>query len=396
MMNVKLTVSSLMVSDYKNDELIRCMYNTESDDPDTALSAYMRICEILYASRQTLSGYIFTMACDKGGTLFDSLISDDSRKYESVLKRECDLLASLASVTSEDLITRIQGKSGADSEIELPLFETGSTVISVDSVVSFHRKYGSVFFRDNKAFIYENGRLLPVKRFDRIALSDLKNYDTQRNAVINNTRCFLGGQKHNNILLYGDRGTGKSATVKAVVNEYPELRIVLVPKSSVMQLYDIYDLLGSVPLKFILFIDDISFSDSDPEFGFMKQALEGSVSVLPDNCMICATTNRRHIIRETAYGIGNENHEADARDEISSLADRFGLYLTFFQPDKNGYLDIVRKIAGDRNIDIPDNRLSALAERFSLRKANRSPRTARQFCDMVEARLALGIDLENI
>lgn len=396
MQDIKLTVSALMISGYKNDELIRCMYNAENEDPETALSAYMRLCEILYASRQTLSGYIFAMACEKGGSLFDPLPSDTSHDAGAVIKRECDLLSRLASVTAEELIGKVRGKSGAVSNIELPVFENGSTPISADSVSSFRRKYGSVFFKENKAFIYENDRLLPVKRFDRIALSDLKNYETQRNAVINNTRCFIGGQKYNNILLYGDRGTGKSATVKAVVNEYPELRIVLVPKCSVMKLYDIYDALCPVPLKFILFMDDISFSDNDPEFGFMKQVLEGSVSVMPNNCMICATTNRRHIIRETSSGESDESHEADACDERTALADRFGLYLTFFRPDKRGYLDIVRKIAADRKINIPDERLSALAERFSLRKANRSPRTARQFCDMVEARLALGIDPENI
>lgn len=396
MQDLKLTVSSLMMSDYKNDDLIRCMYNISGDDPEAVLTAYMRMCEILFISRKTLSGYIFAMACEKGGQLFESLLSGDTGECCAAVKRECDILSYLAAIPADEFIAKVREKTGDIGVTELPVYENGDTEITSDAIVAYRRKFGSAFFEENKAFIYENGQLSPVKRFDRVSLSNLKNYDVQRDAVINNIRCFINGYKYNNILFYGDRGTGKSATVKAVVNEYPELRIVLVPKASVMSLYDIYDTLCSVPLKFILFMDDISFSSNDPEFGFMKQALEGSVSIMPDNCMICATTNRRHIVRETSSRAIEEQNEADARDEISSLADRFGLYLTFFQPDKKGYLDIVRKIAADRKIDIPDDRLSALAERFALRKANCSPRTAKQFCDMAEAGLALGTELENI
>ena len=199
------------------------------------------------------------------------------------------------------------------------------------------------------------------------------------------------------MLLYGDRGTGKSSTVKSIANEYTEIRIIQVPKSAISDIYRIYDIVKSNPLKFIIFIDDITFSEDDPGYSILKQILEGSVSVTPANCLIYATTNRRHIIKETeSERKGDEMHAADARDENSSLADRFGLYITFISPDKKEYLDIVKQICDDRQVNISEDKLLVLAERFALKKCGRSPRTARQFVDMLQSRLELGLTTDDM
>ncbi|MCI5578469.1 MAG: ATP-binding protein, partial [Oscillospiraceae bacterium] len=141
---------------------------------------------------------------------------------------------------------------------------------------------------------------------------------------------------------------------------------------------------------FIVMIDDLSFAENDDRFGILKAVLEGSLSAKPDNILIYATTNRRKIIRETAAD--REISGADAIDESMSLSDRFGLFVTFMKPDKQGYLDIVQKLADDKKLDVPEEKLFAAAERFALKRGGRSPRTARQFVDWLDGRIALGLD----
>ncbi|MDE6727882.1 MAG: ATP-binding protein, partial [Oscillospiraceae bacterium] len=184
-----------------------------------------------------------------------------------------------------------------------------------------------------------------------------------------------------NVLLYGDRGTGKSSTVKAILNESKYLRMVEVSKNDIDVLPKLFNKLKDIPLHFIVMIDDLSFAENDDRFGILKAALEGSLSAKPDNILIYATTNRRKIIRETAAD--REISGADAIDESMSLSDRFGLFVTFTKPDKRVYLDIVKQLAEDKGLDIREEELFEAAERFALKRGGRSPRTAKQFIDNV-------------
>ncbi|MBQ9382602.1 MAG: ATP-binding protein [Ruminiclostridium sp.] len=396
MLDICLSLSLLANSEYKNDTALVCLKNIRSEDRDTAVSAYSGLCGILLSRGQSLSRYIFLLAADKGGSIFDEYLRTGSKLLYDNISRDIAILSRLSALKPDELISDIRTRFSISEDIVFPYYENGDTVLTAETVAEYKRRYGTSLFERSKAFICDKGDITPVEHFDRIRLCDLKNYDTQRKAVIDNTLCFINGSKYSNVLLYGDRGTGKSSTVKAVVNEYPELRIVLVRKSDLTELYGIYDRLRGNPLKFILFLDDVNFEEGDPGYGVLKQALEGSVNVMPDNCVIYATTNRRHIIKETASERSDEHNEADARDEKASLADRFGLYITFMMPDKRGYLDIVKRIAADRELDIPEDRLVMLAERYALRKNGRSPRTARQLVDMLEARMELGLDIERI
>lgn len=263
-------------------------------------------------------------------------------------------------------------------------------------LAAYHARHGCGRFARHIAFLWRDGALLPVEHPDPIRLSNLKGYEYQRRIAVDNTLVFLNGFEANNMLLYGDRGTGKSSTVKALLNEYAEkgLRMIEMPKEYLRQLPDLTGYLAGLPMKFILFIDDLSFSENDDSFAALKAVLEGGLASRPDNVMIYATSNRRHLLRETfSDREGDEVHRADTVQEAVSLSDRFGISLTFLMPDKQRFLEIVEQIAEDRGLQTDRQRLLAAAERWALERGARSPRYARQFIADVQARLGRGEEL---
>lgn len=199
----------------------------------------------------------------------------------------------------------------------------------------------------------------------------------------------MAGKPASNVLLYGDAGTGKSSTVKAIANEFASegLRLIEVKKAQLYQIPDIVERLSLNPLKFILFIDDLSFSSNDNDFSALKAILEGSVSSRGKNLAIYATSNRRHLIKESfADRDGDEIHLADTMQELLSLSARFGLTVTFSRPDKTLYQHIVENLAVLYDLSVPKDQLLAQAETFALRAGGRSPRTAKQFIEQLKAR----------
>ena len=191
-------------------------------------------------------------------------------------------------------------------------------------------------------------------------------------------------------MLTGDAGTGKSSTVKAVVNAFYNdgLRIIEVRKDQLASIPKVLDELSQNPLKFILFIDDLSFLSDDDNFNGLKAVLEGSVSARSKNVVVYATSNRRHIIREkfSDRDSDDEVHRNDAMQEMISLSDRFGLHISFNKPDKKTYLDIVLNLAQKSGVSMPQGELCAQAERFALERGGRSARLARQFIDSILAK----------
>lgn len=394
---LKYSILLLSCEQYRNDKVMKGLLGVFSEECSKALDSYALVCRALFAENKTMSDYMFFLAVSGENPVLNGYLKSRSNTLFSALKNDLSVLSAVSRLKSAEIIDYLRKKFGLDEKICFPEFETGDTVVSAESVIAFSERFGNTLFAYNKAFIFENGTLSPSLNADEIRLSELKNYDNQRRRLLDNTICFINGTKAQNALLYGDRGTGKSSTVKAIVNEYSELRIIQISKSSICDIYKVYDIIKDNPLKFILFIDDITFSENDAGYSFLKQVLEGSVMSIPKNCVIYATTNRRHIIKETeSERTGDEMHAADARDENMSLADRFGLYITFISPNKNEYLDIARQIADDRKLNISAEKFNQLAERFALKKCGRSPRTARQFVDMLEARLKLGLEPDNI
>lgn len=229
------------------------------------------------------------------------------------------------------------------------------------------------------------GRLRPVSAMDPISLNDLVGIDRQKAELIQNTERFLAGSPANNALLWGARGTGKSSLVKAILNEYAKknLRLIEVFKNDLRNLPDIVDDIRDLSQRFILYCDDFSFEANEHDYTALKTVLEGSIELPPENILFYATSNRRHLIPENMQDnldsrvIDGELHYADAIEEKISLSDRFGLWLSFYPSNQQGYLDIVDSYfpdyQGDRDV------LHAEAKKFAHSRGARSGRTAKQF-----------------
>lgn len=267
---------------------------------------------------------------------------------------------------------------------------------TLDKLCEFHKHNGYGIFIGHKAFTFENGQLKPVYNTSSITLSDLKDYEAEKKAVVDNTLSFLSGLPYSNMLLYGDKGTGKSSTIHAVLNQYAEkgLRAVEISKDRLKEISDVKEVLAELPFKFILFIDDLSLEERDEKVTSLKASLEGSLSEKGANVMIVATSNRRHILKENFSDRENSVHARDTMEEQLSLSDRFGLTVCFSSTGKAEYLSIVRQLAQDRKLTLPDEELCALAERWALIKGGRSPRRARQFIDYAYACTAKNIPIE--
>ena len=199
---------------------------------------------------------------------------------------------------------------------------------------------------------------------------------------------MLAGKPANNVLLYGDAGTGKSSAIKAIANTFAEegLRLVEVKKNQLYQIPDLMDSLAANPLKFILFIDDLSFTSNDDNFAALKAILEGSVGGRAHNIAVYATSNRRHLIKETLTDrTGDDIHESDTRQELMSLSARFGLTITFASPDRDRYLYIVGQLAKQYGLEMDERELNVRSEAFAIRMGGRSARVAKQFVELCKA-----------
>lgn len=251
------------------------------------------------------------------------------------------------------------------------------------------KKIGSHGFGDfakYSMFRYEKGQIVPVVNPDPVRLDDLIGYDVQKEVLVKNTRGLVKGRPSSNVLLYGDAGTGKSASVKAVVNEFvgDGVRLIELDRFSLPDLPRLLDVLADSPLKFVIFIDDLSFQENDESFGALKAVLEGSSSARSRNTVIYATSNRRHLVRETFQSReGDEIHRNDTMQETVSLSERFGIRLLYERPGKDLYLRIVSELA--KKSGLSEDGLVKGAERFALGKAGRSGRAARQFVEQLAA-----------
>ena len=310
---------------------------------------------------------------------------------QTALDSELAFLQALCGLTLDELLAAAGSATGQAQELAfLPRWETSG----IDLPAAYAQRMSEVgkkgygMFAKHHVFTVENGQLVPVKYPDPQRLSELPGYEKEREKVIANTKALLAGMPANNVLLYGDAGTGKSSAVKAIANEFaPEgLRLVEVKKNQLYQIPDLMDKLAANPLKFILFIDDLSFTANDDNFAALKAILEGSVGGRAKNIAVYATSNRRHLIKETRTDrTGDDIHEADTRQELMSLSARFGLTVTFQRPEKARFENILAELAKQHGIDMPMDQLLVKAEAFAIRAGGRSPRVAKQFIEQCEA-----------
>ena len=294
-------------------------------------------------------------------------------------KAELDLFSRLTRLKAEDLCAAI------DYDGYIPAFEN----CSMDLQQSYHERmaevnrYGYGIFATAGMFKVVDDVIVPVEAADPVELDQFIGYENERQKLMDNTLALVEGRPAANALLCGDAGTGKSSTVKACANYFYDqgVRLIELRKDQLFSLSYVMGRIAQHPLKFIIFIDDLSFNKNDDCFSMLKAALEGSASAKAKNAVIYATSNRRHIVKETFSDRANEDdvHHSDTVQELMSLSDRFGLTIYFSRPAKKLYLDIVHELAKRNGVEMDQGQLDLKAEAFALARGSRSPRAAEHF-----------------
>ncbi len=313
----------------------------------------------------------FANACARG---------EETEAWRAAAARDIEILNELAQLDLDMLrrAMRLRAPEYAEVIDELPVCSPG-TALRFDELLASYRKNGCGLFAHARAFHWEKGALTAVRNPDPIG--EMIGYEWQREAVVRNTRALHEGKPCSNVLLHGDSGTGKSATIKSLLNmpEFPRLRIIEVAKNSLEELTQIQRLVSTHTQKFILYIDDLTFEQNDRSYSALKSALEGGLERRPDNVAIYVTSNRRHMVRETFTGRGSDEiHREETIQEQTSLSDRFGLRLPYLALDKPAYLSMVDMLTAKAGLDMDQEALHAMAMQWEIRHGGRTPRTATQ------------------
>lgn len=406
---LKYYIESLCVYDFEDDDVFGALYDLLCDDDDGETVRMQ--CEFfreLTKASDSLKAHISKLILTNDNIFTKAACAGEVDKLSiavlNAVKSDLAKLEEVSSLTARDIIENTDDDEVKEILLTLPGWEVGKPVAplnknwdkQLDALCEYHRNNGYGMYSTHIAFTWRDEEITPVNSIDPITLDDLKNYELQRNKVIDNTESFVSGHPANNVLLYGDRGTGKSSTVHAILNKYHSsgLRMIEIPKSAVADLSLIREQIADSPLKFIIYIDDLSFDSNDDSFSELKAALEGSLSGKQANTLIYATSNRRHLIKESFSDRENDVSRGDTMQEQLSLSDRFGLTITFLNPDKKDYLDIVEKLACDRRLvekhKVDIEKLLFKADQWATRRGGRSPRCAKQFIDHVEGCLKRG------
>lgn len=377
---VRLSALSVFRNVLKDDVVSKMVKMFEEPSPCTC----GEFCSALYAHTDNLTEYLM------------SVISEDENDYMLRHAQMKEIPQVMDTAAHEEL--KILGEAGAVTPMEVRACMSYDGYIAGwnTSHMDFHDIYarrmselqtkGYGIFAKYYTFLLREGVIVPVKNPDPQRLSQLSGYETERRKVIDNTKALLRGQPAANALLYGDAGTGKSSTVKAVVNEFKDdgLRLIEMKKSQLHEMPLVIEKIAKNPLKFIIFIDDLSFSSDDDDFGALKAVLEGSASSKTSNIVIYATSNRRHLVKEKySDREGDDMHARDSMEELTSLSERFGLKVTFTKPNKDLYLQIVESLAESYGLECDKEELFSKAEAYALRRSGRSGRAARQFVEMM-------------
>ena len=266
-----------------------------------------------------------------------------------------------------------------------------------DVVTGFYKAYGVGMFGLNKAFRIEEHldggfSFMPINNMDAVMLDDLIGYEIQKKKLTDNTEAFVQGKKANNVLLFGDSGTGKSTSIKAIVNQYYDdgLRMIEIYKHQFKYLSKIIAAIKNRNYRFIIYMDDLSFEEHEIEYKFLKAVIEGGVETKPDNILIYATSNRRHLIKETwndrnDQDNSNDKHHSDTVEEKLSLVNRFGVTISYSKPSQKEFFNIVTELARKSGCTLSDEELCREANKWELSHGGISGRTATQFVNYIMA-----------
>ncbi|MEB3290765.1 MAG: ATP-binding protein [Leptolyngbya sp.] len=371
-----------------------------------SLRAYSLWFQALATTQETWSSYLqrriayadnpFTQQVQRHG------LGDIAPALEQAARHDLALLQRLHALSSRQVADWIQVVGGLDrapvawDTLPAPLPFTFAADLAwpdqLEALVAHYQRHGVGPLAQYQVFTWQHGDLRGVAHPDPVRLDTLTAYDHPRQQLRQNTLALLRGYPALNVLLYGSRGSGKSSLVKALVNEYgPQgLRLIEVPKPALTDLPQIVNRLRHAPQKFIVFVDDLSFEEDDEAFKALKVVLEGSVTARPQNLVVYATSNRRHLVREyfSDRPRPSDQDEVQAWDTVQeklSFSDRFGLTLTFEPADQSTYLAIVYHLAQQAHLALPPDELTARSLQWATRHNGRSGRTARQFIDWITA-----------
>lgn len=352
----------------------------------------------------------FSLTCEKVGAndgsvnhfakndfrVFKNLFDFDFSAIEEVLGIDCfSQLSDYRAIGKKELM---YNKNVSEKIIALSaqLEQAADEHAFFDCVTAFYRDFGVGMFGLNKAFrIREQAQgtieFLPINNMDKVMLDDLVGYELQKKKLVDNTRAFVEGRKANNVLLFGDSGTGKSTSIKAIVNAfYPQgLRMIEIYKHQFKDLSNVIAQIKNRNYKFVIYMDDLSFEEFEVEYKFLKAVIEGGVETKPDNILIYATSNRRHLIKETWNDRGdievdNGMHRSDTMEEKLSLVNRFGVTINYAKPSQKEYFHIVLELAHRQGIAMSDEELKAEANKWELSHGGISGRTAQQFVNYLD------------
>ncbi len=303
---------------------------------------------------------------------------------EAAARRDVDALIQLSQSGAEDCrcaLAPLLGEEYAPVLSALPQWETGAP-FTFEALTAFYRENGAGLYAEYRAFLWEEGQLIPVADPDCPHPVELLGYDLQRKQVLENTRLLVEKKPCNNVLLFGDGGTGKSATVKSMLYlpGMENLRLIEIQKENLVGMPRLMRSLAGRRQSFILFIDDLAFDQDDKTYSSLKTILEGGLEKRPDNVAIYATSNRRHLVRQTfSDRAGDEVDAFETISEKTALAERFGLRIPYMTMSKKEYLALIDHLAGLYHVDMNQEVLHAKAMEWEIRHAGRTPRVARQF-----------------
>lgn len=346
----------------------------------------------------------FSLTCEKVGAndgsvnefakndlkVFMNLFNYDFRPIEAALGINCfSLISDYKAIVKKELMYN-KNVSEKVQALSLKLETAKDENEFFNYVTDFYKAYGVGMFGLNKAFRViggDNGvTFTPINNMDKVMLDDLIGYEIQKKKLVENTEAFVQGRKANNALLFGDSGTGKSTSIKAIVNEYYDqgLRMIEIYKHQFKDLSNVIASIKNRNYKFIIYMDDLSFEEFEIEYKFLKAVIEGGVETKPDNILIYATSNRRHLIKETwndrnDMESNNGLHRSDTIEEKLSLVSRFGCQISYSKPSQKEFFDIVIGLARKNNVKMTDEELMAEANKWELSHGGISGRTAQQF-----------------
>ena len=346
----------------------------------------------------------FSLTCEKVGAndgsvnefakndfkVFMNLFNYDFRPIEAALGINCfSLISDYKAIVKKELMYN-KNVSEKVQALSLKLETAKDENEFFNYVTDFYKAYGVGMFGLNKAFRViggDNGvTFTPINNMDKVMLDDLIGYEIQKKKLVENTEAFVQGRKANNALLFGDSGTGKSTSIKAIVNEYYDqsLRMIEIYKHQFKDLSNVIASIKNRNYKFIIYMDDLSFEEFEIEYKFLKAVIEGGVETKPDNILIYATSNRRHLIKETwndrnDLESNNGLHRSDTIEEKLSLVNRFGCQISYSKPSQKEFFDIVIGLAKKNNVKMTDEELMAEANKWELSHGGISGRTAQQF-----------------